>query len=182
MKRMTQLEVAMELLLDGTGEKPYNKPMLESKQLTIWTDGGARNNPGPAGIGAVIVSGAHEMYDPETVIHTVSEYIGQTTNNQAEYGALVAALEWVTSYVAQQEEAAENVHLFIFTDSELMAYQIQGRYKVKNGDLQSLYGRAITLLQPFGGYKITPIRREKNQIADKLVNQAIDAAITESAH
>jgi hypothetical protein len=63
-----------------------------------------------------------------------------------------------------------------------MAYQVQGRYKVKNGDLQPLHGRAITLLQPFGGYKITPIRREKNQVADKLVNQAIDAAITESAH
>jgi ribonuclease HI len=156
--------------------------MSTDLHYTIWTDGGARNNPGPAGVGAVIATGSLTEYDAAAVVSTISEYIGQTTNNQAEYKAMIVGLEWLTNYLTEREQPLNTVKVSLITDSELMAYQIQGRYKVKNGDLQPLHGRAISLLQAFAGYAITPVRREKNQIADKLVNQAIDSAIATASH
>ncbi len=156
-------------------------------QLIIWTDGGARGNPGPAGIGAVIATPiANNQVTTSVSDHDIlgelSEYIGQTTNNQAEYLALVKALEWTEEYLKTKQLAKENIKIQLYTDSELMAYQIIGKYKVKNEELKPLYLQAFTFLQTYESYTVTPIRREKNQVADKLVNKALDAAITQTAH
>ncbi len=150
--------------------------MSDITKLVINTDGGARNNPGPAGIGAVISNKAGE------VLAEVSEFIGSTTNNQAEYQALIAGLQAAIQYLDTISQQTVVTEVSIFTDSELMAYQIQGKYKVKNSELQPLHEHARSLLGKFAGYTITPIRREKNQVADKLVNQAIDAALAQVGH
>jgi ribonuclease HI len=145
--------------------------------IALWTDGGARGNPGPAAIGGVIAAVAAD-FDPQTptekdVLATYSKYIGSTTNNQAEYQALEMGLE----QIAQINQNPNDIILKLFTDSELMAYQIQGKYKVKNAELKPLYERITQILSQYKSYTITPIRREKNQQADKLVNEALDAAL-----
>lgn len=130
------------------------------KKLLIWTDGGARGNPGPAGIGVHICSTDGD------VVEDVAEYMGEATNNQAEYTALVRALE-----VAQNLSASE---LKIHSDSELMVKQIRGEYRVKNAGIRPLFERAKQLLRNFESYSIEHVRREHNRQADALVNQAID--------
>lgn len=141
----------------------------------MWTDGGARGNPGPAGIGVRLM--AVETADNEAqTIAELSESIGHTTNNQAEYRALLAGLEWLTRFAIQQQVDLSEIRLDVYTDSELMAYQIQGRYKVKNLDLKPVYDQCTHILSKLKEYTITPIPRAKNQVADKLVNEAIDAA------
>lgn len=154
--------------------------MKAIEELTIWTDGGARNNPGPAGIGALITIPSKD--GKPTVLAEISQYIGQTTNNQAEYQALLTALHWVEGYLTGQKRSLKTAKLTLFTDSELLAYQVRGRYRIKNGGLRPYYDDVMELLKQFAAYTITPIRREKNQVADRLVNAAIDAAITQSSH
>ncbi len=144
-------------------------------EYLIWTDGGARGNPGPAGIGVYIQAEVGEGGEPRTVAE-LSEYIGTATNNQAEYRALLAALAELNQRITADNETPLNASVQLFTDSELMAYQIQGRYRVKNAELQPLYQQARDILATYGRFTITPVRREKNQVADRLVNQAIDAA------
>lgn len=156
--------------------------MFDAHEIKIWTDGGARGNPGPAGIGAVLYRVDPSAPEENELIGKVSEYIGAATNNQAEYRALLRAIEELNSYVASGERAKENIKVSIYTDSELMAYQITGRYKVKNAELLPLYTQVFALLQSYGSYTITPVRREKNQVADKLVNEAIDAALARTTH
>lgn len=150
--------------------------MPTQETIFIWTDGGARGNPGPAGIGAVIAKSSNQPLGKQETIGEIARYIGETTNNQAEYRALVAALEWVNAYLAGVGQLPAQVALYIYTDSELLAYQLQGRYKVKNGELKPLFDHIQSTLKPFGAVTIQPISREKNQVADRLVNKAIDAA------
>ena len=130
------------------------------KKLIINTDGAARGNPGPAGIGVVIKD------EKGAVVREIAEYIGETTNNQAEYRALIMALE------AAVELKADSVG--IFADSELMVSQIKGIYKVKNEGLKPLFEQARELLQKFKVCNIEYLPREKNKEADKLANIAID--------
>ncbi|MFH1429086.1 MAG: ribonuclease HI family protein [Candidatus Margulisiibacteriota bacterium] len=127
-------------------------------KATIYTDGGARGNPGPAGIGAVI-KGASPA--------EVSEYIGETTNNVAEYKALVSGLTEALKLGYKEAE--------VFCDSELIVKQIKGEYKVKQPHLIPLWNECRNLLSIFSKASITHVRREYNKEADKLVNQAIDA-------
>jgi len=126
----------------------------------LYTDGGARGNPGPAGIGAVIEG-------PKPL--EVSEYIGETTNNVAEYKARVEGLK----------AALDNKYneLDIYADSELMVKQIKGDYRVKNAGLKPLYNEAIQYLQKLNHYTIQHVYRENNKPADRLVNEAIDNAL-----
>jgi len=128
------------------------------KTLNIYTDGGARGNPGPAGIGAVFKLGE------ETVAH-YKDYIGETTNNQAEYMAVVLAVSKLS------EHSYNQVNFFL--DSQLVVNQMNGLYKIKNEDLKPLY-RQIKDNLIFEKYTFNYISREKNQEADKLVNLAID--------
>lgn len=147
---------------------------MASNALAIWTDGGARGNPGPAGIGVRIASVDPVSGEVLEDVAQLSEAIGETTNNQAEYRALVLALDWLAAHA---DQVAPDATLTFYTDSELMAYQIQGKYRVKNEELKPLYERVISMLRHYANWSIMPVRREKNQVADRLVNQAIDAAL-----
>lgn len=129
-------------------------------QLHIYIDGAARGNPGPAGAGIVITDREGRIID------TISKYLGLTTNNIAEYTALIFGME-----EARNRKAKE---LIINTDSELLAKQLGGEYKVKNSALKDLYKKVNSLLTSFDEVKINHIEREKNKEADELANEAID--------
>lgn len=131
------------------------------KVLTIYTDGGARNNPGPAGIGVVIKEG-------RKVVERYCEYIGKATNNQAEYQAVIAGLQ------RAKELGAKEAHCYL--DSELVVNQLNRRYRVKDKDLAPLFVKVWNLSLDFQKVIFIAIPREKNKEADKLVNEALDKA------
>jgi ribonuclease HI len=125
------------------------------------TDGGARGNPGPAAYGYVL-----EAADG-TVLAAHGEAIGVATNNVAEYSALIAGLEKALELQVDEVEVA--------SDSELMVKQMRGEYRVKNAALQQLQQRAQALASRLGSVTYTAVRREHNELADRLVNEALDA-------
>lgn len=134
----------------------------KSKKLVIInTDGGARGNPGPAGIGLVIKSESGEL------LYSFGGHIGDATNNVAEYSALVKALEESVNLGATD--------LRIQMDSELIVKQMQGVYKIKQPALQELAAKVLALLKKFNSYSFVHVRREYNTEADALVNKALDA-------
>lgn len=126
------------------------------------TDGGARGNPGPAAYGYVLET------EDGTVLAAHGEKIGIATNNVAEYSALIAGLE-----KALELQIGE---LEVVSDSELMVRQMQGVYKVKNAALRDLWDDAGRLARRLGRVTYTAVRREHNALADRLVNEALDAA------
>lgn len=128
--------------------------------LTIYVDGASRGNPGDAGIGVLITT------KDGRVLKEIGKYLGKTTNNVAEYQALITALKQAKSLAATTVK--------IFADSELMVKQINGEYKVKSAGLLPLYKEAKALLMEFNRYDIIHIYREKNIEADRLANLAID--------
>ncbi len=130
-------------------------------KVTIYTDGAARGNPGPAGIGVVIKS-------EKNVILEVADYIGKTTNNIAEYMALIRGLE----------EAIDLGHksVEVYADSELLVKQVSGEYKVKNEGLLPLYLHLKSLIKKFNHFSLNHTPREANIHADKLANKGIDDA------
>ncbi len=125
------------------------------------TDGGARGNPGPAAYGYVLET------DDGTVLAAHGEAIGVATNNVAEYSGLVAGLE-----KALEAGVAE---LEVVSDSELMVKQMRGEYRVKNEALQDLFLDASRLARKVGRVEYTHVRRTHNELADRLVNEALDA-------
>ena len=133
-----------------------------AKKIIIHSDGGARGNPGPAGIGAVLAT------ETGLVVAEISEYLGKATNNQAEYRALIAAL------ARAQELKATEVDCYL--DSELVVKQLNREYKVKNADLAPLFLKVHNLSLAFSRCKFLHVRREFNKEADKLANQAMDRA------
>lgn len=132
-------------------------------KLILYTDGGARGNPGPAG------AGAHLLDNEGNTVAELTQYLGETTNNQAEYRALLLALK-----KAQELGATE---IEVRADSELMVRQLNGQYKVKNEALIPVYQEAKKYLLGFAKWTIKHIPREQNKQADALANQAIDAHI-----
>jgi len=129
--------------------------------LSIYTDGGARGNPGPAAIGVVIFNEKGER------ISEISKYIGSATNNVAEYVAVVYGL---------QEAVYLRAHKAILhVDSQLVAKQLNGEYKVKDQNLRKFFDISASLLQKFGLSEIKEIPRSKNKDADDLVNKALDS-------
>jgi ribonuclease HI len=126
------------------------------------TDGGARGNPGPAAFSYVIET------EDGTVLAAHGETIGIATNNVAEYSALIAGLE------KARELAVDEVE--VVSDSELMVKQMTGEYRVKNDALQELWQRASRLARGFRDVSYTAVRREHNELADRLVNEALDSA------
>jgi len=130
------------------------------KHLHVYIDGGARGNPGPSGIGVVILDSAGNR------LRELSKSIGCATNNVAEYTALVYGLQEALA------ERADEIDLYM--DSELVSQQISGLYKVKSENIRPLFEQAIHLLKMCGKVKIHHIPREKNKEADKLVNKAIN--------
>lgn len=132
-------------------------------KLIIHSDGGARGNPGPAGIGAII----HD--EQGKVVAELSEFIGNTTNNQAEYQALIIGLEKALALKAEQVDC--------FLDSELVVKQIKREYKVKNKELAPLFLKVYNLLTQFKQANFTHIPREQNKEADRLANEAMDREV-----
>ncbi len=132
---------------------------MKIKRVVIFTDGTAEPNPGPAAIGATIKD------EQGKLITSISQPIGQATNNQAEYRAIIAALENAISLGASQVD--------IHSDSELVVRQINGRYRVKNAALKPLYQRVKQLQSQLKGFTITHIPRQQNIEADILAGNAL---------
>jgi ribonuclease HI len=131
-------------------------------KATLYTDGGARGNPGPAAYAFVLEA------EDGTVLEAKGETIGLATNNVAEYSALVAGLE---------RAAEAGVHeLEVVSDSELLVKQMRGEYRVKNEALQELFLEASRLARKVGKVSYRAVRREDNELADSLVNEALDRA------
>jgi ribonuclease HI len=129
-------------------------------RLTVHVDGGARGNPGPAAIGVVVSA-------PDgAVLDEFAERIGVATNNVAEYRALLRGLERAASLGAREVE--------LINDSELVARQLTGVYKVKHPAMKPLYEEAMTALRGFDTWKIRSVPRAQNAHADQLVNEALD--------
>jgi ribonuclease HI len=125
------------------------------------TDGGARGNPGPAAYGYVLEA------DDGTVLDARGEPIGVATNNVAEYRALIAGLEKAVELAIDELE--------VVSDSELLVRQMTGEYKVKNETLRDLKDEAEALERKLGRVRYKAVRREHNELADRLVNEALDA-------
>ena len=128
----------------------------------LFTDGGSRGNPGPAAYGYVLEA------EDGTVVDARGEAIGVATNNVAEYSALVAGLE--------RAAEAGVTELEVVSDSELLVKQMRGEYKVKNRALQELFLDATRLARRIRCVTYTAVRREHNELADSLVNEALDRA------
>ena len=128
----------------------------------LFTDGGARGNPGPAAYGFVLEG------EDGAVLASEGVAIGVATNNVAEYEALIAGLEVALDRGVER--------LDVFLDSELVVKQVNGKYKVKDAGLKPLHHQACLLLSKFHEVDVRHVRREQNAAADALVNQAIDAA------
>ena len=126
------------------------------------TDGGARGNPGPAAYGYVLEA------DDGTTLVEHGERIGRATNNVAEYRALVAGLEKAVELGVRE--------LDVVSDSELVVKQMRGEYRVKNEALQDLHDEASRIARRVGRVEYTNVRRAENEVADRLVNEALDAA------
>ena len=127
-------------------------------ELTLFIDGASKGNPGHAGIGIRIEEGGETLTEH-------CEYIGCTTNNVAEYRALIKGLEIAAQFKANR--------VIVFSDSELVVRQMNGTYKVKSGGLLPLYQTARMQSRTFDGFQIRHVRREQNREADRLANQGI---------
>jgi ribonuclease HI len=148
-----------------TQKSLFDAPAPRATAATIKAniDGGARGNPGPSAYGVVVRNAKGE------VIAELSDYLGNQTNNYAEYSGLLAALEF----------AVRENHLSfkVFSDSELLVKQMKGQYRVKSPGLLQLYERARTLVRKLEHFSIEHVLREYNREADALVNQVLDSRV-----
>jgi ribonuclease HI len=134
---------------------------LSAGRLVVNVDGGARGNPGPAAIAAVVTTPTGEILEED------SEAIGPATNNVAEYRALMLGLERARAFGAHSVK--------VVNDSQLVARQLSGEYKVKSAGLRDLHAQARAALEGFERWSIESVPRERNEDADLLVNEALDA-------
>jgi ribonuclease HI len=130
-------------------------------KVVVHVDGGSRGNPGPAAAAAVVTTPDGEVIDE------AMEFLGRATNNVAEYRGLILGLDRAKALGATEIE--------LYNDSELVAHQINGRYKVKHADMKPLYLDAMERLREFGRWRVRSVPRAQNAAADALVNQALDA-------
>lgn len=135
-------------------------------KIIIYTDGGSRGNPGPAAIGLVILN------EKETVIKKYSEYIGEATNNEAEYSAVIFALKKVKALFGKKK--TKQMEIEIRLDSELLAKQLNHQYKIQEKNLQPLFIKVWNLTLDFEQVNFRYISRDENKEADRLVNQEFD--------
>lgn len=141
------------------------KKLLPAEKIIIYCDGGARNNPGPAAIGVVITTKGKGKRE-------YSEFIGQATNNEAEYRAVIFAFKKVKQLVGK--EKSKSAEIEIRSDSQLLTSQLNGQYKIKEKNLQPLFLEIWNVKQDFGEVKFISVPREENREADKLVNQELN--------
>jgi ribonuclease HI len=130
--------------------------------VTLYTDGAARGNPGPAGIGVLATRGEEELF-------TISKYVGHATNNMAEYLAVIEGLEKAAGLDADR--------VTVMLDSELVERQLTGVYRVKDGKLKVLHARAAKAAASFERCYFVHVPREQNAAADRLANEALDRAL-----
>jgi ribonuclease HI len=155
---------------DFTPQQPQQLEAIESKntsnltEVKLFADGGSRGNPGPSASGYVLTT----MED--VVVYEGGEYLGITTNNQAEYSALNHGLQEAIERGAQ--------HVNVFMDSLLVVNQMKGIYKIKNRELMPLFQKAHELVKHFDSVKFTHVPRELNKLADGMVNEILDASLT----
>lgn len=132
---------------------------MKTESVIINTDGASQGNPGPAAIGVIIRDESNRQ------LASISRRIGRTTNNQAEYQAIIAALERAIKLGASRVE--------LRSDSELVVKQVNGRYRVKNASLKPLYQKVNQLRNQLVDFRITHVNREQNKEADRLANKAL---------
>lgn len=132
-------------------------------KLIIYTDGASRGNPGPASYGFTVAD------EKGKILHEEGEYIGKTTNNVAEYTAVIRALNWV-----KNKFGSHKIQVNLFADSKLVAEQLSGRFKVKSPHLKLIIEKIKILGLELGGVIYNHVPREKNAEADRLANQALD--------
>jgi ribonuclease HI len=147
-------------VIEREGEDSIRKGL----ELLIFIDGASRGNPGRASAGVYITDREGKR------IAGISRYLGHKTNNEAEYGALLIGLQ------EARRLGGQSIH--IYTDSELVAKQITGMYRVKEFHLRTLHQKAMEMIKGFASFEIGSIPREENQEADLLANQAIERKIT----
>ncbi|GBE17167.1 14.7 kDa ribonuclease H-like protein [bacterium BMS3Abin15] len=131
-------------------------------KIVMYTDGGSRNNPGPAAVGVFI----------ETLRKQYGHFIGDKTNNEAEYEALIFGLKKIKQLVGKKK--LKNIEVECYLDSEFVTKQMNHEYKVKEKNLQGLFLQAWNLVLDFGKVTFRHIPREKNIVADKIVNKELD--------
>lgn len=136
---------------------------MTKESIKMFTDGGSRNNPGLAAIGVWI----------ETLNKKYSEYIGEKTNNEAEYEALIFGLKKIKSLIGK--EKAKKTEVECYLDSELVVKQLNHEYKLSEKHIQDLFIKVWNLMPDFQKVSFCHIMREENKIADALVNEALDA-------
>ncbi len=136
------------------------------KKIIVHIDGAAKGNPGPAGIGIIFQNESRQ------IIKEISNFIGNRTNNQAEYEALITALSTLEE-MRKDGHISHNTEIIIKTDSELLFNQINGYYKIRNRQLQGLFFEAMWLKNQWRNLKIIQVPREENRASDKLAKNAI---------
>jgi ribonuclease HI len=143
-----------------TDSPPTTGAASDDSFALLWTDGAARGNPGPAGAGIMLKSASGEVLAAE------GAFLGHTTNNVAEYRALLLGLERALELGVRRVE--------VRADSELLIKQLKGEYRVRNEGLRPLYEQALGLLSRFTATRLLHVRREHNVEADRLANEGID--------
>jgi ribonuclease HI len=136
------------------------------KKIIIYTDGGSRGNPGPAAIGTVFCNERNQ------IIKKYSEYLGEMTNNEAEYQSVIFALEKFKALFGKK--LAKSTEIELKSDSELLIKQLNGEYKILDEKIQPLFLKVWNLRLDFKKVKFKLISREKNKEADSLVNEVLD--------
>lgn len=138
---------------------------MEKSKIIIHTDGGARGNPGPAAIGVVIEGGSVGKKE-------YGEYVGEATNNEAEYKAVIFALKKLKQLIGNTEAKTSDVEVVL--DSELLERQLKGEYKIKEKNLQNYFVEVWNLKSDFGSVSFRHVLRGENADADRIVNQVLD--------
>lgn len=138
----------------------------EVEKIVVFTDGGARGNPGPAAIGIVIQDERGNM------LKSYAQSIGRATNNEAEYRAVIFALEKVKALFGKEKIKKMKCHVYM--DSELAVRQLNGQYKIEEERLFPLFMKVWNLKIDVGGVTFEHVPREKNREADRMVNEALD--------
>ncbi len=137
------------------------------KKFIVHTDGGARGNPGPSALGVVICN------EKDQTLKEYGEYIGETTNNEAEYRAVISALKKIKSTWGKEQAKQSEVH--VLSDSELLVKQMNGEYKIENPKIQQFFIEIWNLKIDFKKVEFSAVPREKNKAADRMVNEALNA-------
>ncbi len=159
--RVKQSDFINQAVLEALSQVPTKNESEKRKgEYSVYTDGGARGNPGIAGCGGVIFN------EKESKVAEFKHFISHATNNEAEYTALLLGVEEVLTYAPEK--------VVFYLDSELIVKQMKGEYKVKKTELKKIYLKVKKLLKEIPEISFVHIPRERNQLADKLANEAMD--------